>query len=304
MATVGFIGLGNMGGPMAGNLAAAGYEVKVFDLVPDLMNSVAGGSPSDSAADAVSGVDFVFSMLPAGAHVRALYLGGERGPGILDQISTDAVIVDCSTIDVADARQAHEIAPASAQAVAAGAAEKGIAMLDAPVSGGTGGAQNGTLTFIVGGESQALEKARPLLDIMGANVFHAGSAGAGQVAKICNNMLLAVLMTGTAEALALGVENGLDPAVLSDIMKVSSGGNWALNVYNPYPGVMDGVPSSNSYSGGFLDAQRFEPCHGDCSGFRQPYPHGSIGLQLIPGAYAEQRRRKTGLLFHPMDVQA
>ncbi len=241
MATVGFIGLGNMGGPMAANLAAAGHEVRVFDLVADLMSAVAGGSPAQSAADAVSGVDFVFSMLPAGVHVRALYLGGDRGPGILDHIGSDTVVVDCSTID-----------PASAQAVAAGAAERGVAMLDAPVSGGTGGAQNGTLTFIVGGDGEALEKVRPLLDVMGANVFHAGGAGAGQVAKICNNMLLAVLMTGTAEALALGVENGLDPAVLSDIMKVSSGGNWALNVYNPYPGVMDGVPSSNGYQGGFL----------------------------------------------------
>ena len=241
MATIGFIGLGNMGGPMAANLIAGGHQVKVFDLVPDLMAAVAGGAAAASAADAVADVDFVFSMLPAGAHVRALYLGSERGPGILENMAQHTVIVDCSTID-----------PASAQAVAAGAADRGIAMLDAPVSGGTGGAQNGTLTFIVGGDGAALDKVRPLLEVMGANVFHAGDAGAGQVAKICNNMLLAVLMTGTAEALALGVENGLDPTVLSDIMKVSSGGNWALNVYNPYPGVMEGVPSSNGYQGGFL----------------------------------------------------
>jgi 3-hydroxyisobutyrate dehydrogenase len=151
------------------------------------------------------------------------------------------LIIDCSTID-----------PDSARAVAAAAAARGIAMLDAPVSGGTAGAENGTLTFIVGGSSEALARARPVLDAMGANVFHAGDAGAGQVAKICNNMLLAVLMTGTAEALALGADNGLDPGVLSEIMKVSSGGNWALNVYNPYPGVMDGTPASRAYAGGFL----------------------------------------------------
>ena len=125
-------------------------------------------------------------------------------------------------------------------------------MLDAPVSGGTGGAEAGTLTFIVGGKAAALEHARPVLEAMGANIFHAGDAGAGQIAKICNNMLLSVLMAGTAEALALGVDHGLDPAVLSDIMKVSSGGNWALNVYNPYPGVMDNAPASRGYKGGFL----------------------------------------------------
>ena len=241
MAKVGFIGLGNMGGPMAANLAAAGHEVVVFDLVAELMAQVPGAQAAQSAAAAVDGADFVFSMLPAGQHVRQVYLGTPDQPGVLAHIAADCVVVDCSTIDAA-----------SAQAVAAGALERGIRMLDAPVSGGTGGAQNGTLTFIVGGDAGALEQARALLEVMGANIFHAGGAGAGQVAKICNNMLLAVLMAGTAEALALGVENGLDPKVLSDIMKVSSGGNWALNVYNPYPGVMDGVPSSNDYQGGFL----------------------------------------------------
>ena len=241
MANIGFVGLGNMGGPMAGNLVQAGHSVKVFDLVPELVSGVDGAQGCVSAVDAATDVDVLISMLPAGHHVRAVYLGAEQNPGLLDNLSTDTLVIDCSTID-----------SASAQVVAAAAAEKGISMLDAPVSGGTAGAQNATLTFIVGGDADALEQARPILSSMGANIFHAGGAGAGQIAKICNNMLLAVLMAGTAEALALGVENGLDPGVLSEIMKVSSGGNWALNVYNPYPGVMDGVPASRGYEGGFL----------------------------------------------------
>lgn len=241
MSSIGFVGLGNMGGPMATNLVAAGHTVRVFDLVAEAMANVADAQACQSAEEAVADVDFVISMLPAGQHVRAVYLGSGDNKGLLDVITPTTVIIDCSTID-----------SQSAQAVAAQAEQKGIAMLDAPVSGGTGGAVAGTLTFIVGGTTEALEKAHPILEAMGKNIFHAGAAGAGQIAKICNNMLLAVLMTGTAEALALGVDNGLDPAVLSDIMKVSSGGNWALNVYNPYPGVMENVPAANSYSGGFL----------------------------------------------------
>lgn len=235
--SIGFVGLGNMGGPMAANLVAAGREVKVFDLVANLMGKVEGSVPQSSALEAATDVDVFISMLPAGAHVAGLYLE----QGVLDRLPKGALAIDCSTID-----------PATAQRVAAAAADQGVAMLDAPVSGGTAGAQNGTLTFIVGGAADALERARPLFDVMGANVFHAGAAGAGQTAKICNNMLLAILMAGTAEALSLGVDNGLDPKVLADIMKQSSGGNWALNVYNPYPGVMDGVPASRAYQGGFL----------------------------------------------------
>ena len=234
---IGFVGLGNMGGPMAANLVAAGLEVKVFDLVADLIAKVEGAIPQPSALDAAADVDIFISMLPAGRHVAGLYLDG----GVLARLPEGALAVDCSTID-----------PATAQQVAAAAVQQGVAMLDAPVSGGTAGAENGALTFIVGGAAQALDRARPLLDVMGANVFHAGGNGAGQIAKICNNMLLAIQMAGTAEALALGAANGLDPAVLSDIMKQSSGGNWALNVYNPYPGVMDGAPSSRGYQGGFL----------------------------------------------------
>ena len=235
---VGFVGLGNMGGPMATNLVKHGSALRAFDLFPELIEKVEGAEACGSAQDAARDVDVFVSMLPAGQHVRSLYLGDD---GVLNVMREGTLIIDCSTIDAA-----------SAQAVAQGAQAKDLQMLDAPVSGGTAGAQNGTLTFIVGGEASALDKARPYLEAMGANIFHAGGPGAGQVAKICNNMLLAIHMAGTAEALALGVDHGLDPAVLSEIMKVSSGGNWSLNVYNPYPGVMEGVPASRNYEGGFL----------------------------------------------------
>jgi len=178
----------------------------------------------------------VISMLPASKHVEGLYLGED----LLGKISSSALVIECSTI-----------APDSARKVAQAADVRGIAMIDAPVSGGTGGAAAGTLTFIVGGQEAALERARPVLEKMGKNIFHAGPAGAGQVAKICNNMLLGILMAGTSEALALGVANGLDPKVLSDIIAKSSGRNWATELYNPWPGVMDHAPASKGYAGGF-----------------------------------------------------
>ena len=240
MSTIGFIGLGNMGGPMAINLVKAGHTVQIFDLVVDSVEKVKaeGGLPANTAAAAAANANVVISMLPASRHVEAVYLGED---GLLEHIGPSTLIIDSSTI-----------APVTARLVAAAASEKGLMMIDAPVSGGVGGAVGGPLTFMVGGEPEALVRARPLLEAMGKNIFHAGGPGAGQVAKVCNNMLLSVLMTGTAEALQLGVNNGLEPAVLSEIMRKSSGGNWALEVYNPYPGVMDGVPSSNDYEGGFL----------------------------------------------------
>ncbi len=238
MSRIGFVGLGNMGGHMARNLVAAGHQVKVFDLVPELMTAVSGAQAQETAAAAAASVDIFISMLPAGRHVAGLY-GGEDG--VIAAVDEGTLLIDCSTID-----------PQTARSVAAEATASGLSMIDAPVSGGTAGAEAGTLSFIVGGEAQALERAREVLEVMGSNIFHAGDNGAGQIAKICNNMLLAVLMAGTAEALALGVNNGLDPAVLSEVMKQSSGGNWALNVYNPYPGVMDGAPASRDYQGGFL----------------------------------------------------
>lgn len=239
MSKIAFIGLGNMGGPMAANLVEAGHEVLAVDLVPELVEQAveAGASAAESAAAAAKQAEIVVSMLPSGKHVEDLYLG----EGAVLENADNALLVDCSTID-----------PASARKVAEAAAERGLEMIDAPVSGGVGGAKAATLTFICGGPEAAVEKARPILQNMGKAVFRAGDHGAGQVAKICNNMLLAVHMIGTSEALNLGVANGLDPKVLSEIMQQASGNNWSLQVYNPYPGVMDGVPASNDYQGGFL----------------------------------------------------
>ncbi|WP_302142661.1 3-hydroxyisobutyrate dehydrogenase [Halomonas alkalicola] len=240
---IAFIGLGNMGAPMASNLVKAGHSVTVFDLMESAMQALEseGASRGASAVEAARGAEVIISMLPAGAHVKGLYLGRGDEPGLLDAVEDQPLVIDASTISPDDAR-----------AVAAAAAERGITWLDAPVSGGVGGAKAGTLTFIVGGPAAGFEKAKPVLEAMGKNIFHAGDHGAGQVAKICNNMLLGILMSGTAEALALGVKNGMDPAVLSEIMKQSSGGNWALNVYNPWPGVMEGSAASRDYQGGFL----------------------------------------------------
>lgn len=239
MSTIAFIGLGNMGGPMAQNLIKAGHTLRVFDLVPAAVQTLVndGAYSARSAKDAVSGVDVVISMLPASQHVESLYLGDT---GLLSAIPSKALVIDCSTI-----------AAVSARKVATQAQSLGLEMIDAPVSGGTGGAIAGTLTFIVGGELTSLERARPYLEKMGKNIFHAGAAGAGQVAKIANNMLLGIAMAGTAEALALGVANGLDPKVLSDIISKSSGCNWAVEKYNPWPGVMENVPASKAYAGGF-----------------------------------------------------
>lgn len=240
MAKITFIGLGNMGGPMASNLIRAGHEVTVFDLSKEAVAArVAEGARSaDSARAAADGAECVITMLPAGQHVEAVYLGDE---GLLAVLPEGTLVIDSSTI-----------APETARRVADAARARGLDFMDAPVSGGVGGAKAGTLTFICGGEESVFNRARPILEGMGKNIFHAGGHGSGQVAKICNNMLLAILMAGTSEALALGVRNGLDPAVLSEIMKQSSGGNWALNVYNPWPGVMEGVPASRDYQGGFL----------------------------------------------------
>ena len=236
---IGFIGLGNMGLPMAINLLKAGHEVIGFDLVQAQIDAFAqaGGKVATSANAAADGVDIVISMLPASRHVEGLYLGDK---GLLANANPRTILIDCSTIS-----------PKVAQAVASEAKAKGFVMVDAPVSGGTAGAQAGTLTFMVGGESSAVECIRPILEKMGKNIFHAGGNGAGQTVKVCNNMLLGIQMLGTSEALRLGIANGMDPKVLSDIMAKSSGRNWALELYNPCPGVMENVPSSKGYAGGF-----------------------------------------------------
>lgn len=241
MARIGFIGLGNMGGPMATNLVNAGHDVTVFDLSEAALASLkeAGAQVAVTASDAVKNAEFVVSMLPADKHVLGLYLDKEQG--ILSAIPEGALVIDSSTISAEAARE-----------LAKGVIGQGRRFIDAPVSGGVGGAKAGTLTFICGGDNADIEEARPILEGMGKAVFSAGGHGAGQVAKICNNMLLAVLMAGTSEALQLGRKHGLDAKVLSEIMLQSSGRNWTLEVYNPCPGVMEGVPSSNGYNGGFL----------------------------------------------------
>ncbi len=240
MAKIAFVGLGNMGGPMAANLVKAGHTVTVFDLSKAALDHAreAGAQVGASAIEAAQGVEFLITMLPAGKHVESVLVSGDA---LLDVVGADCLAIDCSTIDAETARR-----------ISAAAEQKGVAFVDAPVSGGTAGAAAATLAFMVGGTDAAFAKAQPVLACMGQNIFHAGGAGAGQVAKACNNMLLAIHMAGTAEALNMGVNNGLDPKVLSEIMLKSSGRNWSLEVYNPVPGVQEGVPASREYQGGFM----------------------------------------------------
>jgi len=239
MANIAFIGVGNMGAPMALNLLKHGHSLTAFDLSPALLQQVVaqGATAAESARVAVQQADVVITMLPSGAVVEKLFIDDDA---LLTHIQPGALIIDCSTV-----------APENARRVAAAARAKQLAFIDAPVSGGVAGAQAGTLSFLCGGTAADLERAKPFLACMGKNQFHAGDVGAGCVAKICNNMLLAIHMIGTAEALQLGVDNGLDPKVLSEIMLKSSGRNWSLELYNPYPGVMENVPASREYQGGF-----------------------------------------------------
>lgn len=248
---IAFFGLGHMGGPMAANLLKAGHDLTVFDLQPALVDALTsqGAQTAKTAAEAVVGAQVVISMLPSGKAVSSLYLGeldqgdagqGEGQQGILSHIAKDALIIDCSTIDAATAKH-----------VASEAEKLSLPMIDAPVSGGVAGAAAATLTFICGGRNEDVARAEPVLQQMGKKVFHAGDNGAGQTAKLCNNMLLAIHMVGTCEALQLGADHGLDPKVLSEIMLASSGRNWSLELYNPWPGVMENVPASRDYAGGF-----------------------------------------------------
>ena len=242
MAVIGFIGLGNMGGPMAKNLLKSGHTVYAFDLSQAALDEVvnAGGVAASAAAQACEQAEVVISMLPAGKHVQSVYQGED---GLLAQLAEGVLVLDASTIDAGTARE-----------VASAAAERGIDFMDTPVSGGVAAAQAGTLAFMCGGSAEAFARARPILEAMGngEKIFHAGPAGAGQVAKAANNMLLAIHMIGTCEALSMGAAHGLEPAVLSDIMKASSGNNWSLQVYNPWPDVMPDVPSSKDYQPGFM----------------------------------------------------
>ncbi|UPQ89991.1 3-hydroxyisobutyrate dehydrogenase [Vibrio sinaloensis] len=243
METIAFIGLGNMGAPMASNLLAAGLNVQVFDLLDSLTKPLgqAGAKVCHSIEDVVAGADSVVTMLPAGEHVKRVYLGEGDSKGVIHSVGKSTLLIDSSTID-----------PESARLVADEAAQRGLDFADAPVSGGVAGAAAGTLTFIVGGSERAFKRAEQVLGHMGKNIFHAGDSGCGQMGKICNNLMLGILMSGTCEALNLGIANGLDPNVLSNIMLQSSGRNWALELYNPCPGVMPNAPASNQYQPGFM----------------------------------------------------
>jgi len=235
---IAFIGLGNMGGGMAANLAKD-HDVRAFDLSDAALAKAveAGCSQADTVASAVSGADAVVTMLPAGQHVRSVY--GD----VFANASGGTLMIDCSTVDVDSART-----------VIAQAVEAGFDMIDAPVSGGTKGAADGTLTFMCGGAVEAFLRAKPLLDIMGKNVFHAGDAGNGQVAKICNNMLLGIHMIGTCEAFNLADKLGLDAQTFYDISSTASGQNWSMTSYCPAPGPVESAPSNRDYQPGFAAA--------------------------------------------------
>jgi 3-hydroxyisobutyrate dehydrogenase len=239
MTTIAFIGVGNMGGPMARNLLKAQDQVRAFDVSPAALKPVtdAGGKASATALDAVHEADVVITMLPAGTHVRSVYLDEQS---VLTAAKKDALLIDCSTIDIDSARAVHEAA-----------AKAGFDFLDAPVSGGVGGAEAGTLAFMCGGSDSAFTRAKPVLDKMGKRIVHAGGPGAGQAAKICNNMLLAISMIGTCEAFALGEKLGLEHQKLFDIMSAASGQCWSLTTYCPVPGPVPTAPSNRDYTGGF-----------------------------------------------------
>lgn len=239
MARIGFVGLGNMGGPMARNLAKAGHQVAVFDIVPGLVAAcaAAGATQAASAADAARGAEVVITMLPAGQHVRDAWLGAG---GMAAASPETAVLVDCSTIDVATARE-----------VAAGC---GRPFLDAPVSGGVMGAEAATLTFMVGGPPEGFARAEPVLKQMGRAAIHCGDAGAGQAAKACNNMVLAATMIATAEAFVLAEKLGLSHQALFEVMSKSSGQSWSLTTYCPVPGPVPGSPANRDYAPGFAAA--------------------------------------------------
>jgi 3-hydroxyisobutyrate dehydrogenase len=239
MATIAFIGLGNMGGPMAANLVKAGHKVVAFDLVETSRSQAKsdGAAIAESSVSAVKGADVVVTMLPAGKHVLSVWTD------VLPAMPKGALIIDCSTIDVESAKQAHALA-----------ARQGVASIDAPVSGGTGGAKAATLTFMCGGEDKAFAAAKPVLEKMGKKIVHCGGAGAGQAAKICNNMILGVSMIAVSEAFSLAEKLGLSHQALFDVASTSSGQCWSLTSYCPVPGPVPASPANNDYKPGFAAA--------------------------------------------------
>jgi 3-hydroxyisobutyrate dehydrogenase len=239
MASIAFIGLGNMGGPMAANLVKGGHKVVAFDLVETSRSQAKadGAAIADSSVAAVKGADVVITMLPAGKHVVSVWTD------VIPSMAKGSLIIDCSTIDVESAKQAHALA-----------AKHGIASVDAPVSGGTGGAKGATLTFMCGGDDKAFAAAKPVLEKMGKKIVHCGGAGAGQAVKICNNMMLAVSMIGVCEGFALAEKLGLSHQALFDVVSTSSGQSWALTSYCPVPGPVPTSPANNEYKPGFAAA--------------------------------------------------
>jgi 3-hydroxyisobutyrate dehydrogenase len=239
MATIAFIGLGNMGGPMAANLVKAGHKVVAFDLVAASRNQAQsdGAAIAESAVASVKGVEIIITMLPAGKHVLSVW------DEVVPSMTKGALIIDCSTIDVESAKQAHVLAT-----------KHGVASVDAPVSGGTGGAKGATLTFMCGGEDKAFAAAKPVLENMGKKIVRCGGAGAGQAAKICNNMILGVSMIAVSEAFALAEKLGLSHQALFDVASTSSGQCWSLTSYCPVPGPVPNSPANNDYRPGFASA--------------------------------------------------
>jgi 3-hydroxyisobutyrate dehydrogenase len=240
MAKIAFIGLGNMGGPMAANLVKGQHQVMAFDLSATALDAAVakGAKKVASAAEAVKGAEIVVTMLPAGKHVREVY---EKD--VLPNVAKGTVLIDCSTIDVESARHVGQLAQ-----------QAGLEMVDAPVSGGVGGATAGTLTFMVGGTDDAFARARPLLEAMGKTIVHAGGSGNGQAAKICNNMILGVSMIAVSEAFVLAEKLGLDAQKLFDISSKSSGQCWSMTNYCPVPGPVPTSPANRDYQAGFTAA--------------------------------------------------
>ena len=273
---IAFIGLGNMGGGMAANLVKAGHDVKAFDLSADALERAAGNGCETftEAKEAVAGVDAVVSMLPNGKIVDAVYSGD-----VIGHAPTEAILLDCSTIDVATARK-----------VAGDADNAGYAMVDAPVSGGIAAADGGTLTFMVGGAADAFARAEPILSVMGKAVIHAGDSGAGQAAKICNNMLLGASMIATCETFKLADKLGLDLQTFYDISSKASGQNWSMTSYCPVPGVGPQSPADNEYAGGFATALMLKDLRlamEAASGVDADVPMGGRAAELYE-AFAEE----------------
>ncbi|CEO99437.1 3-hydroxyisobutyrate dehydrogenase [Plasmodiophora brassicae] len=234
--SIGFIGLGHMGAPMAGNLVRGGKALTVYDVHRPAVDKLVeqGAAPGQDIAAVAGSSDIIFTMLRSPEQVR------EVSATIMENAKGSTILVDCSTID-----------PMTARAVSAAAEAKGMSMIDAPVSGGVTGAANATLTFMVGGNRDAVERVKPLLSLMGRNTMHCGASGNGQVAKLTNNLILAISMIGVSEGMNLGIQMGIDPQVLANVINTSTGRCWSSDTYNPVPGIIKGVPSSNDYKGGF-----------------------------------------------------